>query len=69
MLAGKRHFPLTVQSVTVSVSLLDRNFPGYLDPKNLAHPALGALCLEQSTAAVLTACCENKLLGIFGSLC
>lgn len=41
--AGKRHSPSTVQSVTMSVSLLDKNFPGYLDPKCFAQPAPGAL--------------------------
>lgn len=30
----------------MSVSLLDENFLGYLDPKNFAHPALGALIVS-----------------------
>lgn len=44
MWAGKRHSPLTIQLVTMSISLLDKNFPGYPDPNNFHHHALGALC-------------------------
>lgn len=45
--AGKRNSTLAIQSVTLGVPLLDKKFPGYLDPKKLCLPCTwGFGCLR-----------------------
>lgn len=70
--AGKRNSALAIRSVTLGVSWLDENVPGYLDPESSARPVLGAPIVSGTER-----CCRfdglrprlPKLSGVFGSLC
>lgn len=69
---GKRNSTLAIQSVTLGVSLLDKNIPGYPDPKSFAYCVLRALLVSRTEHC---SCIDGlwprlpKLLGVFGSLC